>query len=136
MSFWGISNSVSPVRVLQSVARGVLGRASFDGGAATAMLGAALHYFIALSMAATYYAVSQKHRALTRRPVGWGVAYGVLLYLIMCFVVLPLSAVGLPRFSNTLWVVLSVIMHAVFGVICAVAAQRANAVGSARRTAI
>jgi hypothetical protein len=131
MSFWGISRGVSPVRVLQSVARGVLGTASFEGGAATGLLGAALHYVIALSMAATYYAVSQKQAGLTRRPVACGIAYGVLLYLIMNFVVLPLSAVGPPRFDNTPWVALSVIMHGVFGVICAVAAQRANATATA-----
>jgi uncharacterized protein YacL len=134
MTFWGIRNGVSPVRVLQSVARGVLGNASFQGGGATALLGAVLHYVIAMSMVATYYAVSQRYDALTRRPLACGLAYGALLYLIMHFVVVPLSAAGMPGFNNLLWVGLSVVMHVAFGVICAVATQRANLAG-ARRTA-
>jgi hypothetical protein len=135
MSFWGIRNGVPPDRVLRSVARGVLGTPALQGGAGTAALGAALHFFIAMSMATIYYAVSQRYEGLTRRPLACGLGYGAVLYLMMHFVVLPLSAAGMPNFSNTLWIVLSVIMHGVFGVICAVAAQRANAASPARVTA-
>jgi uncharacterized membrane protein YagU involved in acid resistance len=110
---------------MQSVARGVLGTASFEGGVPTALLGAVLHYTIALTMAATYYLVSRKLHALTRRPIACGLAYGVLLYLIMNLVVLPLSAVGMPKFDNVVWVALSVVMHGVFGLICAFTARRA-----------
>jgi hypothetical protein len=127
MSFWGIGYGVSPVRVLQSVARGVLGTASFDGGARTAVLGGVLHYTIATTMVLVYHAASRSFPALTRRPVALGLAYGVLLYLIMNLVVLPVSAVGMPRFDNKLWVGLSVVMHLVFGVICAMAARFASA---------
>lgn len=132
MTFWGIRNGVSPVRILRSVARGVLGVAAFDGGVPTAVLGGVLHYFIATCMALTYYAVSRRYEALIRRPIAYGLPYGVLLYLIMNLVVLPLSAVGMPRFNDTLWVVLSIIMHAGFGVICAVAARLASTAASAR----
>lgn len=110
---------------MQSVARGVLGTASFEGGVPTALLGAVLHYTIALTMAASYYLVSRKLRVLTRRPIACGLAYGILLYLIMNLVVLPLSAVGMPKFDNVVWVALSVVMHAVFGLICAFTARRA-----------
>src|SRR5207244_3832105 len=65
--FWGIGYGVSPTRVMQSVARGVLGTASFDGGAPTALLGVVLHYTIAISMAVTYYLVSRKLDVLIRR---------------------------------------------------------------------
>jgi uncharacterized protein YacL len=123
--FWRIGHGVSATRVMQSVARGVLGTASFEGGVPTALLGAVLHYTIALAMAASYYFVSRKLRVLTRRPVACGLAYGVLLYLIMNLIVLPLSAAGMPKFDNVVWVALSVIMHAVFGLICAFTARRA-----------
>ena len=125
-TFAGINSGASPVRVFQAVAAGVLGKASFTGGAAAAALGVALHYFIAISMALTYYAVSRRYPALARRPIACGIPYGILLYLIMNLVVLPLSAVGMPSFKNTLWVTLSVIMHMVFGVICAVTARIAS----------
>jgi hypothetical protein len=126
MSYWGISRGVSPVRVLQSVSRGVLGTASFQGGAGTAVLGAVLHYFIATCMVLAYYLVSRGAPALTRRPIAYGLPYGLLLFLIMNLVVLPLSAAGPPGFNNVPWIALSIIMHAVFGVICAIAAQFAS----------
>lgn len=135
MTFWGIQNGISPTRILRSVARGVLGADAFQGGLGTAVLGGVLHYFIATCMALTYHAVSRKYEALIQRPIGYGLVYGVLLYVIMSFVVLPLSAVGLPRFDNVLWVLLSVILHAGFGVICSVAARLASTQGSDRGTA-
>jgi hypothetical protein len=130
MSYWRISNGVAPTRILQSVARGVLGRAAFDGGAPAAVLGGVLHYVIALSMAIVYYLVSRTYVLLIRRPIACGLGYGILLYAIMNLVVLPLSAVGMPRFSPAPWVALSIVMHLVFGVICALAARRADASGS------
>ena len=40
------------MRILQSVAAGLLGKAAYEGGAGTAALGAFLHFFIALVIAA------------------------------------------------------------------------------------
>jgi uncharacterized membrane protein YagU involved in acid resistance len=125
-TFAGISSGASPVRVFQAVAAGVLGKASFTGGAAAASLGVALHYVIAIAMALTYYAVSRRYPMLARRPIACGIPYGILLYLIMNLVVLPLSAVGMPSFANTLCVTLSVNMHMAFGVICGVTARIAS----------
>jgi hypothetical protein len=84
-----------------------------------------LHYTIAVTMAATYYLVSRKLDVLTRWPIACGVAYGALLYLIMNLIVLPLSAVGMPKFGNVVWVALSIVMHIIFGLICALTARRA-----------
>ena len=128
ISFWGIGYGVAPTRVLQSVARGVLGQASFDGGVPTAVLGGVLHYFIATCMVLAFTVLGQRLDVLTRRPIACGAAYGVVLYLVMNLVVLPLSAVGMPRFDNVPWVGLSVVMHVCFGIICALAARRALAV--------
>ncbi|MBA3759414.1 MAG: hypothetical protein H0X07_02700 [Gemmatimonadales bacterium] len=46
-----MKSDVLAIRIFQSVAAGLLGQASFEGGAATAALGLALHYLIALTMA-------------------------------------------------------------------------------------
>lgn len=81
-----------PVWVLQTVASGLLGQAAFDGGLATGALGLVLHFFIATSAAAVYYAASRKLAALVDRAWIWGPAYGVAVYLFMNFVVIPLSA--------------------------------------------
>jgi len=52
----------------------------------------ALHFFIMYCIAAIYYAVSLRLGLLTRRPVGSGLFYGVVVYAVMNFIVLPLSA--------------------------------------------
>ncbi len=93
-AFYGL-RGVSPARILQSVASGLLGPAAFTGGAPVAALGALLHVAIALGAAAVYYGASLRLNILVRRPAVWGSSYGVAVYLFMNHVVLPLSAV--PR---------------------------------------
>lgn len=94
--FFYFRSGTSPARVLQSVASGLLGANSFNGGFATAALGLALHFFIALTAAAVFYAASRKFRFLIRAAVVWGLIYGVLIYVVMNYIVIPLSAVP-PR---------------------------------------
>jgi hypothetical protein len=84
---------VGPVRVLQSVAGGLLGRAAAEGGLATAALGAVLHLLIAFAWAAVYWLAGRRLEVLVRRPVVCGLLYGAAVYFVMYFVVLPLSAV-------------------------------------------
>jgi uncharacterized membrane protein YagU involved in acid resistance len=87
---------VGPVRVLQSVAGGLLGAAAKDGGTATAALGAVLHFLIAFVWAAVYWLLSRRLRVLVQHPVACGLLYGVAVYFFMYFVVLPLSAIYFP----------------------------------------
>ena len=81
-----------PVRVFQSVASGLLGPPAYTGGTKTAVLGLALHFLIATTATAVFYFASRRLRFMIERPVTWGLVYGVLVYLFMNFVVLPLSA--------------------------------------------
>lgn len=94
--WWGITKGVPPERIFQSVASGLLGKAAFKGGAQTAALGLALHFAIMAVMVAVYVLASQTLRVLTRRPVVMGLAYGAATYVVMNYIVLPLSHVG-PR---------------------------------------
>lgn len=85
--------NVSPITVFQAIASGVLGRESFTGGAKTAVLGVALHFLIATVATAVFYLVSRKWLFLVERPIVAGLLYGIPVYLVMNFVVLPLSQV-------------------------------------------
>lgn len=85
---------VTPVRILQTVASGLLGQDSFTGGARTAMLGLVLHFIIAIIWAGVYYLASRRLSFLIDQPIIAGVLYGVLVWLFMNFAVLPLSAVS------------------------------------------
>ena len=110
--FWALRAGVSAERILQSVAAGLLGPASFQGGGRTAALGLALHYLIALSMSLVYYLVARRQPLLWQRPVLSGAAYGMLLYAIMNYVVVPLSAAGAGS-KDPLWIILTIAVHAV-----------------------
>ena len=128
MTFWAVKANVPPSRILQSVAAGLLGRASFAGGTLTAALGLLLHFGIAISMAFAYYLVARRWPDLYRRPWFYGPAYGLALYGIMNFVVVPLSAAS-PGSQDPLWVGLSVLVHMLLiGLPIALFSRRAVAV--------
>jgi hypothetical protein len=85
---------VSPIRILQGIAFGLLGRPAFSGGIPTALLGLALHFFIAATVATIYILASRKF-PLSRHPFLYGTLYGIAVYIVMNYVVLPLSHIGL-----------------------------------------
>jgi len=124
-TYWYLKRGVLPKRVFQSVASGLLGDASFTGGGRTAALGLVLHYFIATSMAVTYYLFARRWPDLWQKPWVYGPLYGVLLYGIMNYIVVPLSAAN-PGSRNLTWVLLSIAVHAfLIGTPCALFARRA-----------
>jgi hypothetical protein len=81
---------MSPVGVLTYVASGPFGDGVRSGGAAWAAVGLAVHFGIMACMAAAYVLAARRIPALVRHPVPAGLAYGLLLWLIMYWVVKPL----------------------------------------------
>lgn len=110
---WGVILGGTPTGVLQSIAAGLLGNASYEGGNATAALGLALHFFIAFVMALVYVTAAARLLLLTRRPWICGALYGVLLFVVMNFVVVPLSAIGW-RPMSTMGALRALIPHVIF----------------------
>jgi hypothetical protein len=82
----------SPLWVLQSVASGWLGESAFEGGMPAGILGLFSHYSILFVAAGLYYVSSRRLVFLASRPIPSGLVFGVLVYLVMNFVVLKLSA--------------------------------------------
>jgi hypothetical protein len=105
--------SLNPIQVLQYIASGVLGPASFKGGLATAGLGTLLHFFIAFVAAAVYVLASRLMPALNARPLLYGPLFGVAVFFFMTYGVLPLSAVASAPFSLGMFLN-GVIGHALF----------------------
>lgn len=110
--FWAVKRGVPAQRILQSVAAGLIGPASFQGGTPSAALGLALQFFIAITMAVTYYLVARRWPLLVQRPVWCGLGYGLMLYGVMNYVVVPLSAAGSGS-RDPVWVILSILVHMV-----------------------
>ncbi len=118
----------SPSRMFQSIASGLIGSASYQGGWATTLLGVSLHFLIAFIWATIYYGGSLKIPSLTLRPFICGPLYGVVVYFAMQMIVLPLSAIRKPpfTFAQPLQMLQGIIVHILFvGLPIAISARRA-----------
>lgn len=90
--FYKVDAGVSPSRLFQHIASGLLGAGSFGAGWTTVGLGVLLHFTVATGAAAVFYAVSLAIPLLRRRPFLCGPVFGIGLFLFMQKVVVPLSA--------------------------------------------
>ena len=93
-------NMRSLMVILQAIASGLLGRASFQGGAFAAVLGLILQWAMSCLIAAIYVLVVRRMALLRRNWIASGVAFGCIVFIVMNYVVVPLSAVGhAPKFT-------------------------------------
>ncbi len=121
-----LAKGVSGARVLQSIASGLLGRGAFDGGAATAILGLLLHFFMTIVMALLFIAAARGLAPIRENPIIAGLAYGAAIFFAMRWVVVPLS-----RFPGDLRTItpLELAVHMVgVGLVIALVARRFGAV--------
>lgn len=89
-----------PGFILQFIASGLIGKAAFSGGTGSIALGFVLQLLMGIIIAAVFVLASLKLPWLRRQWIAGGLAYGVGIYIVMNYVVLPLSAVGrFPKFS-------------------------------------
>ena len=109
----------SAERMFQGIAAGLLGKAAFSGGAATAALGVALHFAIATGWSAAFVVAVRRWPELRRRlasrygALEVGAALGVVVWAGMRFVVVPLSQARTGRLLS--WVtVIMVLGHMAF----------------------
>lgn len=103
---------VTPTRILQGIASGVLGPRSFSGGKETAAIGLGFHFLIAFSAATVFYMASRKLLWMTQQPILAGVLYGVAVYLVMYWIVMPLSNFRKGPFSWSATVI-AIITHVI-----------------------
>jgi hypothetical protein len=88
---------ITPAMVFRYIASGLIGiNAAHSYGLGSVILGVLIHFAIALTWTAIFYAASRKLSILTQHYVLGGLLYGTFVYLFMNFIVLPLSRVP-PR---------------------------------------
>ena len=85
-----------PIRILHSVASGILGReAALAGGVPTAALGLLLHFLVAMLAATGFYFLYCVLYRVVPQVCQWpstaGLIYGAGFYFVMTFFVVPLS---------------------------------------------
>jgi hypothetical protein len=91
-------NRAKPTRILQVIASGLLGKSAFADNS-TVGLGLVLQWAMSIIIASIFVVAVQWRPVLKRHWLKAGLAYGVVIFLVMNYVVLPLSAIGhAPRF--------------------------------------
>ena len=93
--FFGVYSGGGFQRVWHGVAAGVLGgEAARAGGWNTAILGIILHFVVSFGVAVVYFLAASRFQFMIRQPLVTGLIYGVIVHLVMKYVVIPFSAIG------------------------------------------
>lgn len=97
-----VANHLGLDVIMRAIARGVLGPEAMKGGTEAAALGFALQVFMGGLIGLIYGVAATRIPALIARWIPFGMAYGVGIFIVMNWVVVPLSAVGKPpTFKST-----------------------------------
>lgn len=101
---------------LQQIASGLLAERAFEGGTGTALLGAGLHYGISIFAAGFYCALALRRSWWQDHWLIGGTLFGVIAYVVMNLIVVPLSNAPNPDFSPAI-IVKELVAHTVmFGI--------------------
>ena len=93
-------NGRSPLVILLVIASGLLGKASFQGGLPAVALGLVLQWLMSLIIAAIYVLSSNRIPELKQHWILSGLVYGAGIFVVMNYVVAPLSEIGrIPQFT-------------------------------------
>lgn len=92
--YWIILGRMNIIQILQWIASGIIGEDAFKGGILTALLGNVFHYVIAYLFAIFYFLIAPSFPVLLQNKYKVGLLYGLLIWVIMNLIVLPLSNVA------------------------------------------
>jgi len=86
-----VSYGYAPARLLKGVAGGLLGRSAVEGGFSTAALGLLMHFTMALTVAAIFYALSRRLPLPQKLSgvVAVGLLYGAAVFAVNNFATAP-----------------------------------------------
>ena len=97
--------------VYQYMASGALGNAAFQGGIGTALLGVFFHFFVSFVVAAVFILSADRIPFLRRYAIPGALVYGFGVFLVMNFIVLPLSAAPPLPPPTTLQLIELIVVH-------------------------
>ena len=92
---------MGPIAILQYVASGPFGDQA-KNGTGWAIAGLLVHYALMACMAAAFIIAGRRLPLLTRRPIVSGIAYGVVLWIVMYWLVKPMRWPDAPL-PHTAW---------------------------------
>ena len=95
---------------LQYLASGAIGNAAFTGGLATGLLGVILEFIITIIIAGIFILSADRIPLLRRHVIIGSLLYGFGVFIVMNFIVLPLSAAP-PLPAPPLWLFIEIILE-------------------------
>ena len=88
-----LARGTSPVVVLQFIASGAFGKAAFAGGWQMPLLGLLFHFIIAYSFTTLFFLLYPSIKVMSKSIVITAIVYGIFIFVVMNFVVLPLTKI-------------------------------------------
>ena len=134
-------NWVSPVLILHYIASGILGTQAFTVGAAATYLGLILQWLMSILIAAIYFFVTSRWRSLRMQWWLGGLSAGAVIFLVMNYLVMPLSAApatyrDIVEHFHPMKAAANLLAMFVFGLIVAYCAYRLSGRAAALQTAV
>lgn len=86
-----LNGGENPAAIAKFIASGVFGMSAFNGGTGIVLMGTLFHYIIALIWTALFFLVYPRIGKIRLNRYVTGVIYGVIIWVVMNLVVLPLS---------------------------------------------
>lgn len=111
-----VANGITPDRVFRFVASGALGQDAYTGGISMVYLGLAFHFAIAMGWTILFFFVFFKLAPLQMNKIVLGIIYGLFIWLIMNFIVIPISSIGSRPFPLVGTIIMILIHMFVIGV--------------------
>lgn len=88
-----IAKGIIPETILRFVASGFFGKEAFSGGAMMPVYGLLFHFFIAYSFTAFFFLIYPSMKILPKSIIMTAIVYGIFMYVVTNFIVLPLSKI-------------------------------------------
>lgn len=115
---------IEPLRVWQGVASGLMGERAFGMGWFSGAFGLVLHFLIAVIVTTVFVGACPQFPALQQFYWISGPLYGVIVFLVMNLIVVPLSARP-KRLAPVMVVAVQIVIHVLFvGLPIVIAANR------------
>ena len=92
-----VLEKTTAIKILQSIASGVFKKEAYTGGPQMAWYGLGFHYLIAFIFAWFYFIIYPYLPFLKKNVILSGILYGILVWIIMNLIVLPIAFPLLPE---------------------------------------
>jgi hypothetical protein len=92
---------IGPAIVLKFIASGLLGKAAFTGGNDMAAYGMIIHFLITYAFTWFFFAIYPRLKLASFNWVLTGIIYGVLIWVVMNLVVVPITLIPKGHFKLT-----------------------------------